>query len=96
MYPDGMGFLDADTSVCEKVIEKMTSRMSLDAAEKAHLAECDNCMGEIIRRLDEAGIAKHLSGEHSSEFSTGRPNIKKALEKARQTFEREFGIKLGI
>jgi len=88
--------LEAETSVCEKVIEKMISRVSLDAAEKSHLAECDNCMREIIRKVDEAGLAKNLPGEHNSEFSRERPNIKKALEKARQTFEREFGIKLGI
>jgi hypothetical protein len=85
--------------VCAKVVEKMSSRQHLDAAEKEHLGECEICMAEILRRFDEAAkeAAKSPGSNGASnhdDLDRSRPEALRALEHGRRVFAREFGITL--
>jgi hypothetical protein len=84
---------------CARLIEKKLSGQSLDVAEKEHLIECDTCLVEILRRLDEAAKeAKKSSGNNGArnydELARSRPEAMRALEHGRRVFAREFGITL--
>ena len=84
---------------CARLIEKKLSGQSLDSAEKEHLFECEACLVEILRRLDEAAEqAKKSSGNNGArdynELARTRPEAMRALEHGRRVFAREFGITL--
>ena len=83
--------------ICAGVVEKMLSGRSLAAEEKAHLIECESCMAEIVRRLDQAAEepAKSLGKNGDSDredLARSRPAAKQAVEHGRQVFAREFGL----
>jgi hypothetical protein len=78
--------------MCESLVRKITTGESLDDAEKSHLAECEGCMSQVVRSLDESA-AKEAHGLNG-DVAHARPEAKKALEQGRRVFEREFGISL--
>ena len=85
--------------VCAKVVEKMISKQHLDAPEKVHLAECEICIAEILRRLDQAAEeAAKSAGKNGArnydDLARSRPEAMRALEHGRRVFAREFGITL--
>ena len=81
------------------IVQKKLSGQRLDDKEKIHLFECETCMTELFRRLDEAAEeAKKASGNNGArdydELARTRPEAMRALEHGRRVFAREFGITL--
>ena len=81
------------------IVQKMLSGQHLDDNEKNHLIDCDNCMDELFRRLNQAAEdAKKASGNNGvrdyEELARTRPEAMRALEHGRRVFAREFGITL--
>jgi hypothetical protein len=76
-------------NVCQSVIERMLSGGGLTEVEKAHLAECCQCMKAIVD-----GLAQKSKTSPGSEQARSRPAAKQVLERAYRVFEREFGISL--
>ena len=74
--------------MCDDLVQKLTTGISLNPAEKSHLAECEDCMARVVTALAESAARK---GTHN-EGSCDRPEARKALEHGRRVFEREFGI----
>ena len=74
--------------MCDALIQKLTTGIPLDAAEKSHLAECEDCMIRVVTALGESSARKGTNGKPGRE----RPEAVKALEHGRKVFEREFGI----
>ena len=75
---------------CGSIVNKIAAGHHLAEAEKAHLAECENCMMKLLEALDKR---KTATGAVSDE-ERARPAAKRALERGRLVFEREFGISL--
>jgi hypothetical protein len=75
--------------MCEDLVRKLMAGESLEEAEKSHLAGCEGCMAEVVKRLDETP-----AGGTNGDCSRARPEARKALEQGRRVFEREFGISL--
>jgi hypothetical protein len=85
--------------MCENLVRKITTGQSLDDAEKSHLAVCEGCMAQVVRRLDESAATEThgrgmAAGGNNGDLTRARPEAKKALEQGRRVFEREFGISL--
>ena len=59
-------------------------------AEKTHVLDCEHCLGYVLEALDRR---KKAEG-HAPESVRSRPAAQRALEHARQVFQREFGISL--
>jgi hypothetical protein len=86
-------------SICENLMQKLTTGKSLDEAEKTHLAVCESCLLQLVKTLDEATTSKaHGPGTVADgcngNLTHARPEAMKALEHGRRVFEREFGISL--
>jgi hypothetical protein len=86
-------------SMCENLLQKLTTGKSLDEAEKTHLAVCENCLLQLVKMLDESATSKSPDSSSAGEGRNGdathaRPEAMKALEHGRRVFEREFGISL--
>ncbi|HBI45997.1 MAG TPA: hypothetical protein DDY78_24545 [Planctomycetales bacterium] len=81
------------------IVQKKLSGQRLNDDEKIHLFECESCMTELMRRLDQAAEeAKKASGKNGArdydELARTRPEAMRALEHGRRVFAREFGITL--
>ena len=83
---------EQNNQICNTLVQKLTTGVSLDEAEKSHLANCDDCMADVVRKLDELGAT--ASAGRNGDLTHARPSAKKALEHGRSVFEREFGISL--
>lgn len=84
-------------SLCALLIKKLTSGESLNAAEKTHLSECDDCMREVVCRLDEIPEEGAISGGKANNgkkelVSPPSPQVVEALERGSRVFAREFGV----
>jgi hypothetical protein len=75
--------------VGQDAAKKLMAGESLNATEKSHLADCEECMHRLVTLLDE-----FRKTQKNGELPHRRPSALKALEKGRQTFQREFGITL--
>ena len=73
--------------MCDDLVQKLTTGIPLTAAEKSHLAECEDCMVRVVTALDESASRNGTK----SELNRERPEAMKALEHGRRVFEREFG-----
>lgn len=81
------------------IVQKMLSGQHLDDNEKNHLIECEGCMTELIRRLNQAGKeAAKSPGKNGArnydDLARSSPEAMRALEHGRRVFAREFGISL--
>jgi len=75
--------------VGQDAAKKLMAGESLNATEKSHLADCEECMCQLVTMLDDFRKTRK-----NGELPHRRPSALKALEKGRQTFQREFGITL--
>ncbi len=76
---------------CEKLIRKFCAGQHLNDAEKAHVADCERCIIDIMRHLD--AVKERKNGEAADNNSERiRAEARHALEHGRRVFEREFGI----
>ncbi len=85
-----------DEHLCGAVVAKITSGQPLSPDEKTHLTECEGCMEEVIRQLDQSHgnkSTKSVSGSNNG-VSHPRNDAQQALEHGRKVFEREFGVSL--
>jgi hypothetical protein len=72
------------------LVAKMTGGQRLTEDEKSHLAECEQCMKAIVEALER----KRKTEGPGPDTDRSRPAVQGALERARQVFQREFGISL--
>jgi len=91
--------IDQQDQDCARLVEKIiradffNTNESLNAAEKAHLSQCPECMREVVLNLDLAAEdAAGLLGT-KPELATGElsPDVMQALEQGKRIFAREFG-----
>ncbi|MBV9121904.1 MAG: hypothetical protein JO112_00925 [Planctomycetes bacterium] len=85
--------------MCETLVRKITTGEVLSDAEKSHLATCADCLAQVVSTLGESATNRRhgllmTTAAPNGDLVRSRPEAKKALEKGRQVFEREFGISL--
>jgi len=90
---------DHGDQFCAVLVKKVIAGQKLDETEKAHLANCQGCMEELVGKLDHAdteeGSAIGLArASEEDDLARSRPEVRRALENARQVFAREFGISI--
>ena len=82
-------------NLCGVLVSQLVSGGGLTPEEKTHLAECEGCMGEVVRQLDESQRNRSAeSASVGSENLTSHPRdgAQRALEHGRKVFEREFRV----
>jgi hypothetical protein len=79
-----------EVDVCGSIISKLSSGQSLDAAEKAHLTDCADCVREIVFHLVKRAGTEIIKGTPGS--SRVPDEVRHAIATGRQLLEREFGI----
>jgi hypothetical protein len=72
------------------LVAKKTSGELLSEEERLHVADCVQCMQAIVEALER----KHKTEGPAPDSDPSRPSVQRALERARQIFQREFGISL--
>ena len=80
---------------CTILTNKLMSGERLDAAEKAHLSQCTECMREIVLHLDLRADEIPISITDDAAAPTAAkmsPEVREALDRGRGVFVREFGL----
>ena len=85
--------------MCNNLVQRLLIGEPLNDADKSHLAICEDCMAQVVGRLDESATSQAhglgmTAGGTNGDLTHARPEAKKALEQGRRVFEREFGISL--
>ncbi len=81
--------------VCSNLIEKVSSGQPLDAAEKAHMIECEECMTALVHHLDTAAAQdSSTTGTSPETRAHDRSEAQQALAHGTRVFQREFGLSL--
>jgi hypothetical protein len=74
----------------DSLATKLLAGQHWTEAEKAHVIDCEHCVGHVLAALDR----KKKADGPVPDSVRARPSAQKALERARQIFHREFGISL--
>jgi hypothetical protein len=78
--------------MCEILVQKLLAGTSLVDTERSHLANCESCIAEVVRRLDESAADENgKSGAVNGKLAQSRADAVRAVEHGREVLKRAFG-----